>query len=61
MRATIYLHSSKESNYELGEKLGLSGDALRLFSFALCEVKVDVDVESDGNCRIVAVDGKALA
>jgi hypothetical protein len=41
MRATIHVHGDKESNWELGEKLGLSAEAVQLFRFACLEVKVE--------------------
>jgi hypothetical protein len=60
MRATIYLHSNKESNWTLGEKLGLTGEALRLFMYACTEVAVEIEVSQDGSATIVAVDGRSL-
>lgn len=56
----MYLHGSKESNYEKGVQLGLSDKALENFVYALYEVKFDVNVDKDGNTEIVAVDGRKL-
>jgi len=57
MNATIYLHSSKEANWEIGQSLGLTGAALQMFKHALCEVKVDVEVDpKTGLATIVAVN-----
>lgn len=54
----MYLHSSKESNYELGKQIGLRGNALKYFVYALYEVMFDVEVDPEtGAATIVAVDG----
>jgi hypothetical protein len=44
MRATIYLHASKESCRDVGVKLGLTGIALEHFMFAGYEHRIDGDV-----------------
>lgn len=62
IKAAVYLHASRESMWEKGEELGLSGEALKMFSFACTEVRVDLSVdEGTGEARIVAVDGRAVA
>lgn len=70
MKATIYLHSSKEANLEIGQKLGLAGlgpdgsidEPIHTFMFTCYEVKVDLEVDpATGEAEIVAVDGRALA
>ena len=58
--ATIYLHSSKEQNLDLGEDLGLEGDALKNFMYALYEVEAIVDVAADGSVTIDKVNGRML-
>lgn len=61
MRTTIYLHSSKESNYEHGERLGLKGEALNMFMYGCYEVAVEVEVnESTGETEIISVDGRRV-
>ena len=61
MRATIYLHADRASNYDKGEKLGLKGEALTSFSYACYEVKIEGDVdEKTGDFTITHVDGKEL-
>lgn len=46
---------------ELGEKHGITGEALEYFKFAGCEVKLTMDVNTlTGEAKIVAVDGKEL-
>ena len=60
MKATVYLHSNKESMWDLGVKLGLTSEALSLFKYACCEVKVELEVAADGNAVIVAVDDRPL-
>lgn len=61
MKATIYVGSDKDSMWEKGEELGLSGDALRMFRHAACEVRLELDVSDDGSAKIIAVDGRAVA
>ncbi len=61
MNVTAYLHSSKESMYELGEKAGLDGEALHFFTYALCEVRVELEVDKQtGKAEIQSVDGREL-
>lgn len=61
MRTKMYLHSSKDSNNEIGEELGLSEKAMEGFKYALYDVEFEVDVnEDDGEVTILKVDGKAL-
>jgi len=61
MKTKAYLHSSSESMYSVGEKLGLKGDALRNFSGALCEVEFDLEVDRiTGEVEITHVDGMKL-
>lgn len=54
-RAIAYLHGDKETMWEKGEKLGLTGEAIMLFRHALCEVTVEIDVNEDGTYKIVSV------
>jgi len=60
MKATAYLHSDKETMYELGEKIGLKGEALDFFKHALCEVVIELEVNPDGSAYIVRVDGHRI-
>lgn len=61
IRADIYVHSSRDSMWNKGEQLGLTGEALKLFSFVGCEVKLTIEVdETTGDAVIVAVDGRNL-
>lgn len=61
MRLTVFLHSSKDSMYDAGYKLGLRGEALRLFSFTCYEVKIELEVDTEtGNSKIVKVDDREL-
>lgn len=56
----IYVHGSRDSNWEQGEKLGLTGEALRMFSF-FCEVKLSLSVNMEtGEAKIIAVDDRPL-
>lgn len=59
--ATTYVHGNKETLWELGEKLGLSGDALSMFRHACDEIKIGLRVDLDtGLAEIVSVDDKAV-
>lgn len=61
IRADIYVHSSRDSMWNKGEQLGLTGESLKLFSFVGCEVKLTIEVdETTGDAVIVAVDGRNL-
>ena len=60
MKAKVYLHSSKESMWELGEKLGLKGEALGMFKYACCEVEVEIEVSESGEEKIIKVDGREV-
>ncbi len=61
MRTTIFLHSSKVSNYEKADVLGLTGEAARMFAFACCEVEVELEVNMEtGEAEIMRVDGHAI-
>lgn len=61
MKVKVYVHSSKDSMWDKGVSLGLESEALRLFSYALCEVEFVLDVNADGTYKIVTVDGKAVS
>lgn len=61
MKATIYLHGSKESNYDKGKELGLSEEALAFFVYACYEVVIEGEVNPQtGSFKITAVDGRRL-
>jgi hypothetical protein len=61
MEIKIYAHASKDSNYDVGSKAGLKGDALRMFCHAGSEVELILDVnEISGLAKIIKVDGKAV-
>jgi hypothetical protein len=58
---TMYLHRDKESNYDIGEEIGLSEEALKKFAYALSEVEFNVEVDmKTGNSKIIDVDGRKL-
>ncbi len=56
-RAKVYLHSSKECMRDSGEELGLQGEALREFSYALYEVEFDLEVNENGTYKILSTKG----
>lgn len=53
----VYLNSSREYMYQKGEELGLTGEALRMFSFTGYEEKLTyaVDMET-GASVLVAIN-----
>ena len=61
IKTKMYLHGSKDDNYTTGEELGLKGNALKNFAYALYEVEFDVEVDTiTGDCVITHVDGRKL-
>ena len=61
IRTDIYLHSSKESNFDHAQKIGLTGEAETVFLYALSEVKITIDVnEVTGEAVIIAVDDRLI-
>ena len=57
----LYLHSGKESNYEAGERIGLSEEALGLFMHAGSEHRMTYEVDPrTGAVKLIAVDGREL-
>ena len=52
----VYVHSSRETMYGIGEKLGLVGEALDRFSFACYEVGIRVVVQEDGETTILGLE-----
>lgn len=61
MIATAYVSASKEAMYNLGEKIGLAGNPLEVFRWALGEVEITLDVDpKTGLAEIIAVNGQKL-
>ncbi len=52
----VYVHGSRDTMFEEGEKLGLTGDALSLFSHACGEICVKLEVQEDGNAKIIGIE-----
>lgn len=61
MKVTTYLSASKDVNHELGKHLGLKGDSLRKFTWAMSEVEIQGDLSPDGTFVITHVDGREVA
>jgi len=53
IKAVVYLHSSKESMYDIGEGLGLPEEALSKFMYCCYEVKINIEVNEDGTYKIL--------
>ena len=61
MKTEMHLHSSKDNNYEIADKLGLTGEVARIFSYALCEVIFEVEIDDKtGLTTILTVNGRKL-
>lgn len=61
METVIYVRTSKESNAELGRRIGLTGKALDYFLYACLDVELIVDVDREtGHTTIVACGGQRL-
>ena len=54
------LHGCKDGNHEDGVELGLTGQALKNFTYALYEVIFDVRIQEDGSVSILSVNGVDL-
>lgn len=60
LQTKFYCHSSKESNYEQGEELGLKGEALDNWRYTGYEVAFDIEISEDGSTVATHVNGVAL-
>ena len=61
MKIDVYVHSSRDSMFEQGEKLGFTGEILSMFSYAASEVKLTMEVdETTGLATIVMVDDRQV-
>jgi hypothetical protein len=57
----LYLHGDKETAYAAGERAGLTGDALRMFSYASSEHVVEYIVKREtGEASPEIFDGCSL-
>lgn len=62
IEATIIASASRFASWQVGQDLGLQGDALEKFrdSLELIEVGVSVDIDT-GRVEIVSVDGREVS
>jgi hypothetical protein len=61
VRITLYVHGARESGYDAGEKAGLEGEALRMFSFAATEHEIEYEVDSETGAAVaVKIDGRGI-
>ena len=44
----IYLHRDKESNFDVGDTLGLTDEQMENFMYTGFDIPVDIEVDSDG-------------
>ena len=58
----VYVHGSDEQCWNIGEKkLGLTGDALRMFSHACDEFKLTFEVDTTtGLATVTHIDGRLV-
>ncbi len=56
----MYLHSSKEDNYEIAASLGLSDKATAEFKYAAYEVALDGEITEDGKFTVYKLNGVEL-
>lgn len=61
MRVTLYLHTDKETNYAVGEKVGLTPEQLKRFIYTGYEHEAVYEVAEDGFATLISIDGRALA
>jgi hypothetical protein len=58
----LYLHGDKDRMYEIGEEMGLSGEALRAFAYTATEVELDVLVHREtGRAAAVKINGATIS
>lgn len=53
--AEVYVHGSKENMWDIGTELGLDGEALNLFRYALYEVAIEISVNRDGAYKVLSI------
>ena len=58
-RLALYAHINHEATWDIGEQIGLIGDALRRFVH-FAEVRLDVEVVEDGEVTVLACDGSKV-
>ena len=58
-QVTLYASCDKNHQWDMGEQLGLTGEALRLF-IHFAEIALNVEVSEDGRVRVLACDGKTV-
>jgi hypothetical protein len=51
-----YVHGSKENGFDVGQELGLTGEALDSFVYLHYEVELTIKVDEAGNYEITHVD-----
>ena len=58
-KVIIFVHASRETNYDKGVDLGLTGYALYNFTFTGYEHALDFEVDMEtGHSTLVGIDGK---
>lgn len=54
----VYLHCDRDTMYNIGDKLGLTGDALKDFENSLHEVQLTLEVNMvNGGIKMLKIDG----
>ena len=58
---TVYLHGNDERMWNTGEQLGLTGEALGMFSHACDELELELEVDtSTGLAKVIKIDGRRV-
>jgi hypothetical protein len=53
---TFYISANEDMVYEQGWEMGLDHEALEKFSYALYEIKVELEVYKDGTYKILSIN-----
>ena len=56
----MYVHSDKESSYDLAARLGLDNEAQDNFRYTGCEIKLGILVYQDGTSALTSVNDVEL-
>jgi len=61
IKTKVYVHGTKESMYDKGVELGLTGEALDNFKYTGYEVELEIEVNKEtGDSTIIAVNDVPL-
>ena len=61
MKVKAYLHSDKESMYQLGYEAGLRDEQLEKFKYTGYEHEVIYEIDKEGWGTLVEIDGRKIS